>query len=362
MTAVQTPELVCLACQTPLPRVSGVANVRCTRCRTSYPVHFGIADLRGSRLRVAGAAFDADADLVEAERIALELSRTTYREWFFSAVDRRVDRIDEPRFRELMRKYYLDERQMFGRHGQAILDKLEAFLEAREPERHDRWRRVARIALEAGCGTGQYALGFASRFAQVLVTDISYVSLVQAQKIASEHGLLNVSVFASDLEHIPLADGTVDFVHCNGVIEHVSDPGRVVSECARVMSTNGVTLILSPNLYSLYTEAHFRVPGFGFWPMPLRRALAYRASGVRSFAGTTLRSLNELKRLARRSFAHHRVYFLPPHLPPPVRPGPVRRTVHALLSAPLSRGATDLLLNRVLLPVAPYHVVVGFKR
>lgn len=355
--------LICRSCLAALPWPDTVAQeLRCHGCGAIFPVRFGIPDLRPEESRVAGAAFDRDADLREAQALHEALERTSYRDWFFSGVEARLERIEEPRFRKLMRAYYRDERLTFGQHGGAILQKLDSYLDEHEPVRGTIWRRGAQVALEAGCGTGQYPIGLAQRFREVLVTDLSYVALLQAQKVASENGLAGVRVFASDIESLPLRDGSVDFVHCNGVIEHVADPDRAVRELGRVLSADGIALVLSPNLYSLYTEAHFRVPAFGLLPLPLRRRLAYRLSGARSFAGTTLRSLAELRRYARCSFAHYRIYFIPSRLPPPVRGGLVRRVIHALLSSALMRRPVDMLLNHALLVAMPYHVLVGFKR
>lgn len=361
MRDVTAPDLMCHTCARALPPVPETGSaLTCPGCGTAYAVHFGILDLRPAILRVADGTFDREADLAEAVRLDEAFRRMSYREWFFRGVDDRLDEIGDPKFRELMRAYYRVERQTFGKHGGAILEKLDAYLADQEPARAREWRSPE-VALEAGCGTGQYPIGFAQRFAHVLVTDISYVSLLQAKKIAADHQLGGVHVFASDIARLPLPDGSVDFVHCNGVIEHVAEPERCVTELGRVLSERGVALILSPNHYSLYTEAHFRVPGFGFWPLPLRRRLAYRLSGAREFTGTRLRSIGELRRYARRAFRHHRVYFLPPRLPAPVRSDPLRRMVHAVLRSPLRRPAA-FLINRALLGVVPYHVLLGFKR
>lgn len=335
------------------------AQLVCDRCEAVYAVHFGIPDLRPAELSLAGAGFDRERDLHEAALLDEELATVTYRDWFLS--DRAVSKETDPRHRRFAECYQRQERETYGRHGDAILAKLETFLEAQEKARGRLWRAAARVVLEAGCGTGQYPIGFARRFERVLVTDISYVALVQAKKIASDHGLGNVTIFGSDLARLPLADGSIDLIHCNGVIEHVADPARVVSEAARISSEHGITLILSPNRHSLWVEPHFQIPGFGLWPMPLRRWLVRRARGVSSFAGTHLLSLGELRRHVRATFPHYRIYMLPPGLRATARGGALRRVVRTLLSTPVLGPLADLVLNRVLLRFAPYHVALGFK-
>jgi SAM-dependent methyltransferase len=321
-------------------------------------VHFGIVDLRGERYAIADTQFDADEDLREARELAAALRTMTHREWFFSGVDATIDAIVDPKMRQMARDYYRAEREVYGIHGAAVLDKLRAFLTEREPERLAAW--PAETALEAGCGTGQYPIGFARRFKHVYVTDLSYVSLVQARRIAIDEGFDNVTVFASNIERLPLRARSIDFVHCNSVLEHAADPERIVAETARVLSDRGVALYLSPNRHTLYVEPHFNIVAFSFWPMPLRRWLVRRFRGKTTFSGTRLRSLGELSRWGGRHFAKHHVFFVPRRLERTAMGGPIRTLVRRLLALPLVGLAVDLIVNRALLAVMPYHVLVGF--
>lgn len=357
MTEIQ---FVCPSCSLRLRAAMPPAVLwTCGGCAAVYPVHFGIVDLRPTRLRLADADFDREADLREASALHDELALTTHRDWLLS--DRAIASETEPRLRRFAECYSRQERETYGRHGEAILEKLDTYLVVQERERGRRWNDEAHVALEAGCGTGQYPIGFARRFETVLVTDISYVALVQAAKIAADNGLRNVTIFASDLARLPLPDGSVDFLHCNGVIEHVAAPAEVVREVARVTSSHGITLILSPNRHSLWLEPHFQIPAFGLWPVPIRLWLVRRARGVTSFAGTRLLSLRELRHQMREAFPHYRIYMLPPGLRTTARGGAVRLMVRTLLSLPVLGRVMDLLLNRVLLAVAPYHTALGFK-
>lgn len=51
-----------------------------------------------------------------------------------------------------------------------------------------------------------------------------------------------------DLHRIPLADGSLDAVICNGVLEHVEDPERVVQELWRVLRPGGRVFVSLPFL------------------------------------------------------------------------------------------------------------------
>lgn len=362
MLAVSDPVVLCPRCRRRLFAVGAEAVPdRCEACGHPYEVTLGIIDLRMGRHRIAGMEFDAAADLREAERLDAELARSGYREWFFREVDRSVAAIADPRKRSLAMRYFAAEREIFGVHGRSVLEKLDAFLSDAEPERYAAWRTNSRFAVEAGCGGGQYPIGFAERFQRILVIDISYVALVQARRIALDHGITGISFIAANLEDLPLEEGVVDFYHCNGVVEHVADPHAVVRESARVLSPSGLAFFLSPNRYSLYIEPHFRVVAFGWWPRALRARLTRRFSGAGDFTGTDLRSLAELVAYARASFAHFRVYMLPRRLPSTARGGRLRRTILALQRAPVAGALVDLAINRLLLRLMPYHILVGFR-
>ena len=141
----------------------------------------------------------------------------------------------------------------------------------------------------------------------------------------------------------------------------MDDPQQLVRESARVLSPEGVAFYLSPNKYSLYIEPHFRVVGFGFWPMPVRRMLARRYSGATSFAGTRLRSLGELRRWGRTYFTRPHLYMIPRRLDTTARGGVLRWAIRTGLSMRGVGTLIDLIMNRLLLPLMPYHVMVALQ-
>jgi SAM-dependent methyltransferase len=55
---------------------------------------------------------------------------------------------------------------------------------------------------------------------------------------------------------LSFASNSFDAVVCTEVLEHVSDPRRVVSECARVLKPGGVMLITVPFLYQIHADPH----------------------------------------------------------------------------------------------------------
>lgn len=49
-----------------------------------------------------------------------------------------------------------------------------------------------------------------------------------------------------DVQQIPLADGSVDVVICNHIMEHVADDRRAMRELHRVLKPGGWGIVLSP--------------------------------------------------------------------------------------------------------------------
>jgi SAM-dependent methyltransferase len=80
--------------------------------------------------------------------------------------------------------------------------------------------------LEAGCGTGNITVDIAAFLPEVKVMaiDLTDESLTLARQATGQRGLGNVSFQKSNLmEHDP-GLGIFDFVYCQGVIHHLSDP------------------------------------------------------------------------------------------------------------------------------------------
>ena len=96
-----------------------------------------------------------------------------------------------------------------------------------------------------------------------------HVTLLNLQKpTVSEPGFNAVEGDARDLSRYP--DGAFDIVFSNSVIEHLGpafdDQRRMANEIRRVGKRY---FVQTPNRY-FPVEPHFLMPGFQFWPVPLR--------------------------------------------------------------------------------------------
>lgn len=80
--------------------------------------------------------------------------------------------------------------------------------------------------LEAGCGTGNVAIAIAQLFPEVKVVgiDMTQESLRIAKESAAKLGLKNIEFRQSNLLEFDAELGTFDFIHCQGVIHHLSNP------------------------------------------------------------------------------------------------------------------------------------------
>jgi ubiquinone/menaquinone biosynthesis C-methylase UbiE len=310
----------------------------------------------GTIALAAGGTFDLAAD--EALATAALAAGTTAAQLFDHVVDANAwEHTDDPVERRAVaraaQRYERVEAEAGDRHGDAILDKVSAAWGSTVPSRPGHT-----IAVEAGGGFGRYLVGFRRHFDEVVFVDCSLANIVVAEQLAREQGVDGVTFVRADVTALPIASGSVDFVHQNGVIEHVADPVAMIEESLRVTRPDGVYACLSPNRYPITREPHFEVRLFGIYPPAIRRRVIRRTRGITSEAGTDLRSLRQLRAAFRKAGRPVRPFFLPPRLPSIARHTPVRRAVQAALDRPAVNRIVRGVVNGPVLPVMPYHLVV----
>jgi ubiquinone/menaquinone biosynthesis C-methylase UbiE len=112
--------------------------------------------------------------------------------------------------------------------------------------------------LDYGCGPGNDLVGFLLYAGpeRVVGIDVSPKALELARHRLALHKI-EPSRFrliqASDTEAaIPLEDDTVDYIHCAGVLQHVSDPTAVLRELRRVLAPAGQARVMVYNRDSIY--------------------------------------------------------------------------------------------------------------
>jgi SAM-dependent methyltransferase len=129
-----------------------------------------------------------------------------------------------------------------------------AILAATEP-------RPGAILVDLGCGDGSFTERVGKRVGAARVVG---VELIPALAAAAERR--GIEVRRSDLgERLPFADGEVDVVHSNQVIEHLPKTDRFMQEIRRVLAPDGYAIVSTNNLASLHNIACLVV---GYQPSP----------------------------------------------------------------------------------------------
>lgn len=132
---------------------------------------------------------------------------------------------------------FLDERQLAGYEANFASAELLRGVEY-HLGRIDMLGMSGDLALDAGCGVGNWTLALSRRFARTEALEYSPGRLAVVRALA-ERFALPVHPVLGSVESLPYADATFDAVYCNGVIFLV-DVETTLSEFARVLKPGGL--------------------------------------------------------------------------------------------------------------------------
>ncbi len=95
--------------------------------------------------------------------------------------------------------------------------------------------------LDAGCGTAQRVLGFAKRYpkAKFQGIDMTTASLDVAKQLAQRHNVQNITFKEKDILNLNLGE-KFDFIVSTGVLHHLADPQKGVSNLCQHLENDGV--------------------------------------------------------------------------------------------------------------------------
>jgi SAM-dependent methyltransferase len=116
--------------------------------------------------------------------------------------------------------------------------------------------------LDYGCGPGNDVVGFLlySGAAKVIGLDVSPTSIRLARERVALHREVESRVqlveISEGARRLPLEDGSVDHVNCQGVLHHVSDPERVLRELHRVLRPAGRAVVMVYNRDSIWFHVY----------------------------------------------------------------------------------------------------------
>lgn len=109
----------------------------------------------------------------------------------------------------------------------------------------------ARI-LDAGCGPGYHSMRLARRGFRVQAIDFSTSALDQAEVNIRAQGLADrITLQQDSLLDLSFPDGHFPYVLCWGVLMHIPDIQRALSELARVLQPAGVLVLSESNCRSV---------------------------------------------------------------------------------------------------------------
>jgi ubiquinone/menaquinone biosynthesis C-methylase UbiE len=94
-------------------------------------------------------------------------------------------------------------------------------------------------AVDLACGPGTLALQFARKVRRVHAVDLTPAMLARARRTAESEGLGNLSFTLGDAQSLPFASGSLDISVTSYSLHHVTDPGRMIQEMARVVKRTG---------------------------------------------------------------------------------------------------------------------------
>ena len=97
-------------------------------------------------------------------------------------------------------------------------------------------------ALDAGTGTGTFALALAASVREVVGLDPVSELLAHAQRLAA--GRPNVRFVEGDASALPFPDGSFDVVTCARTLHHVARPGPLLAELGRVTTSDGTVVVV----------------------------------------------------------------------------------------------------------------------
>jgi len=103
---------------------------------------------------------------------------------------------------------------------------------------------TGKLVLDAGCGSGRFSEIALKLGASLIAVDYSSAVEASKQNLSAEDKL----IIQGDLAALPILDETFDFIYCIGVLQHTSEPAKIVKELLRCLKIGGeITLTFYEN-------------------------------------------------------------------------------------------------------------------
>lgn len=244
--------LVCPHCRGSLAERPSAAVIECTACERSYVNRHGIPDLR----TLGDPYLSLDEDARAADRLAARAPNG---------------------FREMLAFYYAENVKVSAAQADRFITGMVA-ASGRAQASLTVWQDLSGTAiangvrfLDLGAGTGPLAAAAARTGARVVAVDCGLRWLVIAAQRCQELGVA-AQLVCANAEALPFAQGSVDVVGAESLLEHTARPESAVEETRRVLTTKGQVWLSTPNKYFLGPDPHIgRLAGGWLSQESLRR-------------------------------------------------------------------------------------------
>ena len=120
------------------------------------------------------------------------------------------------------------------------------------------------IVLELGSGIGLTLHILAQAFPNTIGFDISQSAIDASRELLKKVGL-EIPLYCYDGKKLPFKSGSFDVVTAIDVIEHAENQKLMLSEIKRVLNSDGIVLITTPNKF-WPLETHYRLMFLAFLP------------------------------------------------------------------------------------------------
>jgi SAM-dependent methyltransferase len=110
--------------------------------------------------------------------------------------------------------------------------------------------------IDVGCGTGQLACFLGLKGRRILGVDYSQRSISLAESLRDKFHLANVRFQRENILEPSLPDASFDYVFCNGVLHHTSDPYGGFRQLVRITRPGGFIVV---GLYNAYGRLMLRL-------------------------------------------------------------------------------------------------------
>jgi ubiquinone/menaquinone biosynthesis C-methylase UbiE len=133
-------------------------------------------------------------------------------------------------------------------------------------------------ALEIGCGSGIISLEISKVVKHMTAVDVTDKVL---NKAIESYGIseLGFRFIVADGTNLPFPDASFDIVVCNQVIEHVGDQDKLIAEVYRVLRSDGICYMATPNrLWPI--EPHTSLPFLSYLPKSIANRYVRRFRGI----------------------------------------------------------------------------------